>query len=67
MARSKRLELEAVGDLDNERRLRILGIIDKLRELGVGENVSLPQVRISRCYIGLGIDFKQACGRWRSI
>ncbi|CAI6342313.1 unnamed protein product [Periconia digitata] len=44
MTRSKRLELKAVGDLDNERRLRILGIIDKLRELGVGENVSLPQL-----------------------
>jgi hypothetical protein len=44
MSKSKGLELSSVGDLDNEQRLRILGIIDKLRELGVGENVSLPQV-----------------------
>jgi hypothetical protein len=39
-----KLHLAAVGDLDNEKRHRILGIIDKLRELGVSENVSLPQV-----------------------
>jgi hypothetical protein len=45
MTMGNRLHLAAVGDLDNEKRLRILGIIDKLRELGVGENVSLPQVR----------------------
>ncbi|KAF2116436.1 hypothetical protein BDV96DRAFT_631523 [Lophiotrema nucula] len=38
------LGLGAVGDLDNERRLRILGVIDKLRELGISENVSLPQL-----------------------
>ena len=38
------LRPSAVDDLDNERRVRILGIIDKLRELGVSENVSLPQV-----------------------
>lgn len=45
MTRTRALELSSVGDLDNEQRLRILGIIDKLRELGVSENVSLPQVR----------------------
>jgi hypothetical protein len=39
------LGLTAVDDLNNEKRVRILGIIDKLRELGVSENVSLPQVR----------------------
>jgi hypothetical protein len=49
MTRSKGLELSSVGDLDNEQRLRILGIIDKLRKLGVCENVSLTQVR-TRCY-----------------
>ena len=37
--------LAGVQSLDNEKRIRILGIIDKLRELGVSENVSLPQVR----------------------
>ncbi|CRG92822.1 hypothetical protein PISL3812_09893 [Talaromyces islandicus] len=35
---------QAVDELDNEKRVRILGIIDKLRELGVSENVSLPQL-----------------------
>jgi hypothetical protein len=34
----------AVEDLDDGKRVRILGIIDKLREHGVGKNVSLPQV-----------------------
>ena len=48
MATTRSLGLGAVGDLDNERRLRILGVIDRLRELGVSENVSLPQVCI--CY-----------------
>ncbi|KAH9882664.1 hypothetical protein J1614_000900 [Plenodomus biglobosus] len=39
----KALGLADVADLDNEKRVRILGIIDKIRELGVSENVSLPQ------------------------
>ncbi|ORY19613.1 P-loop containing nucleoside triphosphate hydrolase protein [Clohesyomyces aquaticus] len=39
MTTTKGLQLAAVGDLDNEKRLRILGVIDKLRELGVGENL----------------------------
>ncbi|KAJ4361747.1 hypothetical protein N0V83_010687 [Neocucurbitaria cava] len=47
MMASKALQLAAVGDLDNEKRVRILGVIDKLRELGVSENVSLPQVSAS--------------------
>ncbi|OAL51515.1 hypothetical protein IQ07DRAFT_507390 [Pyrenochaeta sp. DS3sAY3a] len=38
------LDFAAVGDFDNGKRLHILGKIDNLRELGVGENVSLPQV-----------------------
>ncbi|KAJ4302817.1 hypothetical protein N0V90_001708 [Kalmusia sp. IMI 367209] len=44
MTATKSLGLDAVGDLDNEKRLRVLGVIDKLRELGVSENVSLPQL-----------------------
>ncbi|KKZ62368.1 hypothetical protein EMCG_03226 [[Emmonsia] crescens] len=40
------LTLSAINGLDNEKRIRILGIIDKLRELGVSENVSLPQLVI---------------------
>lgn len=34
----------AAGGLDNEKRVRLLSIIDKIRDLGVSENVSLPQV-----------------------
>lgn len=53
MTATRSLQLAAIGDLDNEKRVRILGVIDQLRELGVGENVSLPQVRTrypdSRC------------------
>ncbi|KAH8702857.1 hypothetical protein GQ44DRAFT_783419 [Phaeosphaeriaceae sp. PMI808] len=48
MTRSKRLELGAVDGLGNERCLCILGIIDKPRELGVGEDVSLPQIVLRR-------------------
>jgi hypothetical protein len=44
MTRRKALGLAEIADLDNEKRVRILGIIDKIRELGVSENVSLPQV-----------------------
>ncbi|KAI2823747.1 hypothetical protein CBS147321_11058 [Aspergillus niger] len=36
--------LPEVDGLDNESRVRVLGIIDKLRELGINENVSLPQL-----------------------
>lgn len=38
----------ATEGLDNDKRVRILGIIDKIRELGVAENVSLPQVSQDR-------------------
>jgi hypothetical protein len=38
----KPLSLAAVGDLNNEKRLRILRVIDKLRELSISKNVSLP-------------------------
>ena len=34
-----------VDELDNADRRRILGIIDQFRELGVNEDISLPQVR----------------------
>ena len=33
-----------VDDLDNADRRRVLGIIDQFRELGVNEDISLPQV-----------------------
>ncbi|KAL4962935.1 dynamin family protein [Aspergillus stella-maris] len=38
------MALKAAGDLHNEKRARILSIIDKIRELGVSESVSLPQL-----------------------
>lgn len=44
MTRRKALGLADVADLDNEKRVRILGIINKIRELGVSEKVSLPQL-----------------------
>jgi GTPase SAR1 family protein len=34
-----------VDSFDSDSRLRVLGVIDRLRELGVSEDVSLPQVR----------------------
>ncbi|KAL4994952.1 P-loop containing nucleoside triphosphate hydrolase protein [Aspergillus recurvatus] len=36
--------LSGMDSLDNDSRVRVLGIIDKLRELGVSETVSLPQL-----------------------
>lgn len=41
------MAVKAAGDLHNEKRAKVLEIIDKLRELGVSESVSLPQVWIS--------------------
>lgn len=35
----------SLEDLDNEDRVRVLGIIDRFRELGINEDISLPQVR----------------------
>ncbi len=33
------------GSLENPGQLRLLKVIDQLRELGIGEDISLPQVR----------------------
>lgn len=41
------MALQAATDLHNEKRARLLEVIDKLRELGVSDTVSLPQVGIS--------------------
>jgi hypothetical protein len=38
----------SLEDLDNDDRVRVLGIIDRFRELGINEDISLPQVR-NRC------------------
>jgi hypothetical protein len=38
------LDLGAFHSLDKDKRQVYLGVIDQLRELGVGEDLSLPQV-----------------------
>jgi len=38
------LDLSGANELDNDDRVRVLAIIDQLRELGVNEDISLPQV-----------------------
>ena len=45
----------SVEDLDNEDRVRVLGIIDKFRELGVNEDISLPQVGKENWYNWLNL------------
>ncbi|KAI9759619.1 MAG: hypothetical protein M4579_002187 [Chaenotheca gracillima] len=38
------LELSGLNELDNDERVKVLGIIDQLRELGINEDLSLPQL-----------------------
>lgn len=38
------LDLSGANELDNDDRVRVLAIIDQFRELGVNEDISLPQV-----------------------
>ena len=38
------LNLEAFHSLDKDKRQAYLAVVDQLRELGVGEDLSLPQV-----------------------
>ncbi|KIX03127.1 uncharacterized protein Z518_06677 [Rhinocladiella mackenziei CBS 650.93] len=38
------LNLEALSSLDKDKRQVYLGVVDQLRELGVGEDLSLPQL-----------------------
>ena len=68
MAKAK-LGCRSVEDLDNEDRVRVLGIVDKLRELGVNEDISLPQVSTggSPFAVDKRVDCSTACCRWRSI
>lgn len=40
------LDLSEANDLDNDDRVRILAIIDQFRELGINEDISLPQASI---------------------
>ncbi|KAJ5291536.1 hypothetical protein N7478_000787 [Penicillium angulare] len=44
MTRKRAIDLTGADGLDNKKRIRLLGIIDRLRELGISENVSLPQL-----------------------
>ena len=40
----------SVEELDSDDRVRLLGVIDQFRELGVNEDISLPQVGpVSAC------------------
>jgi hypothetical protein len=38
------LKLETLASLDKDKRQAYLGVVGQLRELGVGEHLSLPQV-----------------------
>jgi hypothetical protein len=35
------------GGMDSSERTRLLAVIDKFRELGISEDISLPQVRLT--------------------
>ncbi|EKV08712.1 hypothetical protein PDIG_65760 [Penicillium digitatum PHI26] len=47
MTRERAIDLTGADGLDNEKRVRLLGVIDRLRELGISENVSLPQLVVN--------------------
>jgi hypothetical protein len=66
MAKGHTLGLTAAEGLENENRVQLLEIIDQLRELGISENVSLPQVSMS---LTLCVTFSDhiARRRWGSI
>ena len=63
--------LIADNGLANEKRVRILGVIDKIRELGVSEDISLPQV----CLLAWSqsgpackkLTSSAACRSWRPV
>ena len=44
MPKRSSTRLSEIDGLDNPERVRLLGIIDQFRELGVSEDISLPQV-----------------------
>jgi hypothetical protein len=44
MPKRSSTKLSEMDGLDNPERVRLLGIIDQFRELGVSEDISLPQV-----------------------
>jgi hypothetical protein len=44
MVRKAPERLSGLDGLDNPERIKLLAIIDKFRELGVSEDLSLPQV-----------------------
>jgi GTP cyclohydrolase I len=55
-----------VDDIDNPDRVKVLGIIDKFRELGVNEDISLPQV-CDHHFVKNPANMTIACGCRRSI
>ena len=58
-------KLNGLEELENEDRVRLLGIIDQFRDLGVNEDISLPQAsaRVSDKYSPAN-KFKTACSCW---
>jgi hypothetical protein len=38
------LNLSAIGEMDKTTRFKYIGVVDKLRELGINEDLSLPQI-----------------------
>lgn len=47
------LNLEAFHTLDKDKRQAYLAVVDQLRELGVGEDLSLPQVLVKDIFTGM--------------
>lgn len=43
-----RQKIAGIDDMDSPDRVRVLGIIDQFRELGINEDISLPQVKTPR-------------------
>lgn len=58
------LSFEGVQELDSADRIRVLGIIDQFRELGVNEDVSLPQVWLNVFRTTHTADRLTASSRW---
>ena len=44
MKKPRTIDLSGVDGMDNTDRVKYFGVIDKLRELGVNEDLPLPQV-----------------------
>ena len=56
-----------MDDLDRPERVKFLALIDKLREIGLGTDISLPQVSPDCKFLDILIKFSIACGCGRSV